>query len=191
MSSNPADVVMFFVSPIGNDSWSGLLPEPNTAKTDGPLATLHRARDLARDAKANIKRGSIEIQLRSGKYYLTHPLMLNPQDSGTQECPIVWSAYPGEKPIISSGGELNGWTPYKDGILQCSCPAAKGGKWKFRQLFLNGQRQIRSRWPKFDKEDPLYGGWAMTQAPADTGPNPHAESDWGCVHPGMHGKRKI
>lgn len=31
-----------YVAPNGNDAWSGSLPEPNTARTDGPLATLMR-----------------------------------------------------------------------------------------------------------------------------------------------------
>jgi len=30
----------FFVSPKGSDRWSGTLPEPNAAGTDGPLARL-------------------------------------------------------------------------------------------------------------------------------------------------------
>ena len=29
-----------YVSPQGNDAWSGRLAEPNAAKTDGPLATI-------------------------------------------------------------------------------------------------------------------------------------------------------
>src|SRR5664279_4281167 len=34
-----------YVAPHGNDNWSGALPEPNKAKTDGPLATLPRVLD--------------------------------------------------------------------------------------------------------------------------------------------------
>ena len=32
----------FFVSPQGDDRWSGVLPEPNPSRTDGPLATAER-----------------------------------------------------------------------------------------------------------------------------------------------------
>ena len=46
--------VLLYVSTRGNDTWSGTLPEPNATRTDGPLLTLHRARDLAREAKAEI-----------------------------------------------------------------------------------------------------------------------------------------
>ena len=35
----------YFVATDGNDAWSGKLAKPNRAKTDGPLATVERARD--------------------------------------------------------------------------------------------------------------------------------------------------
>ena len=39
----------FFVSLEGSDSWSGTLPAPSQDKTDGPFATLARARDAVRE----------------------------------------------------------------------------------------------------------------------------------------------
>ena len=46
-STSKEQQALFYVSTQGNDTWSGTLPEPNAAKTDGPLATLHHARDVA------------------------------------------------------------------------------------------------------------------------------------------------
>jgi hypothetical protein len=40
-----------YVSPNGNDSWSGRLASPNRTRTDGPFATLERARDAIRALK--------------------------------------------------------------------------------------------------------------------------------------------
>ena len=34
----------FYVSLNGNDTWSGRLSEPNQTKTDGPFASLNRAK---------------------------------------------------------------------------------------------------------------------------------------------------
>src|ERR1700737_3148964 len=48
-----------------------------------------------------------------------------------------------------------GWKPYKGQILQTALPGSKGGKWRFRQLFFNGRRQIRARYPNFDPENPI------------------------------------
>ena len=39
------------VSPGGNDAWSGSLAEPNAGRTDGPVATLERARDAIRERR--------------------------------------------------------------------------------------------------------------------------------------------
>ena len=44
-ASPPAD---FYVATNGNDAWSGTLPNPNDKATDGPFATLLRARDATR-----------------------------------------------------------------------------------------------------------------------------------------------
>ena len=42
----------FFVSPQGNDHWSGTRPDPNADRTDGPFSGLARARD----ARAKLQR---------------------------------------------------------------------------------------------------------------------------------------
>jgi len=43
---------MFHVSPDGSDNWSGKLAEPNGDRTDGPFASIDRARQAARAGKA-------------------------------------------------------------------------------------------------------------------------------------------
>lgn len=58
--SPPTGKVEFYVSPNGNDTWSGTLPEANTTKTDGPFATFEAARDAVRRLKlmADLPAGS-------------------------------------------------------------------------------------------------------------------------------------
>ena len=43
----------FFVATNGSDKWSGRLAEPNEQGTDGPFATLGRARDAVRAARGS------------------------------------------------------------------------------------------------------------------------------------------
>ena len=43
--------ITFFVAKNGNDSWSGKLFAPNKDKTDGPFASITRARDAIRQLK--------------------------------------------------------------------------------------------------------------------------------------------
>jgi hypothetical protein len=159
--------IKFFVSLNGNDAWSGKQPEVNSDRTDGPFATLHRARDAIRTLKGTDGEltSPVTVILRSGTYFLQNTLVLSSEDSGTRECPITWCAFPGETPILSGGQVVTGWRPYKGLILQAEFPEAKGKQVQTRQLFYKGQRQRRARWPKFDPADPIRGGWAYPQGP--------------------------
>ncbi|HMN28056.1 MAG TPA: right-handed parallel beta-helix repeat-containing protein, partial [Caldilineaceae bacterium] len=69
----------------------------------------------------------------------------------------------------SGGRPVRDWQPYQGEILQAELPGSKGGKWKFRRLFFNGEPQIRARYPNFDPENPLYGGWVFTEDAAEPG----------------------
>ena len=161
----------FFVATSGNDEWSGNLPEPNADSTDGPFATLARARDAVRELKKT-HHGLIEpvtIVVRGGKYVLDESLVLTEQDSGTRACPVTYTAYPGETPVLSGGRRLTGWQPYKGQIVQAGLPGAKGGRWRARQLFFDGRRQPRARWPKCDPEHPGAADWALMEGPAEEG----------------------
>jgi len=142
----------FFVSPSGNDGWSGRLAAPNAAATDGPVATLAKARDLVRGLKAGGGLTKpVEVILRGGFYALSKPLEFAPADSGTEACPVTYRAYPGEKPVISGGRTLGPWQ-LVDGVngklWKMSLPDAKtGGTWQFNALFVNGERRVRARIP--------------------------------------------
>ncbi|NQT91745.1 MAG: right-handed parallel beta-helix repeat-containing protein [Lentisphaerae bacterium] len=156
----------FFVATDGNNEWSGRMPEPNDSGTDGPFATLRCARDAVRELKAE-QEGLTEpvtVMVRGGKYYLETTFDLTAADSGTVECPVTYCAYPGETPIISGGRPITGWEVHKDKILKCELPETKGGEWSFRQLFMNGQRLDRSRYPNPAPQDDLWNGkWAQSQ----------------------------
>ena len=143
----------FYVSTEGNDSWSGKLAAPNVEKTDGPFASIAKARDAIRQIRAKKPfTEPITVMVREGKYYLNETLVFEPVDSGTKECPITYMAYPGEKPIISGGKKITGtWKPYKDKIMVCTIDEVKEGKWYFRQLAVNGEKQKRARIPGEDE----------------------------------------
>jgi hypothetical protein len=75
-ASQPPPVVaagtVFHVSPQGNDRWSGRVAAPNAKGTDGPLATLSRARDPVRNAKSS--RGAVTVYLHGGNYEIPEPV---------------------------------------------------------------------------------------------------------------------
>ena len=81
----PAFAVTFHVAPDGNDAWSGLLARPNAERTDGPLASLQGARDAARAVRKKATfDGPVRIVVADGLYTLREPLVLGPEDSGSE-----------------------------------------------------------------------------------------------------------
>ena len=142
-------VADLFVSPQGNDAWSGRQAEPNATKTDGPLATIHRAQQIVRQWKWQPNRaGPVVVALRGGTYFLSTPIHFGPEDSGTAQVPIVYEAYGQERPILSGGVKLDGWQTSGDGRWHKALDDVKSGKWSFAQLFVNDQRRFRPRLPK-------------------------------------------
>jgi len=181
--------IVFYVSTEGNNRWSGRLSEPNDTKTDGPFASLQRARDAIRQLEcrqvAGELRRSVNIIIRGGTYFLNEPLMFLPDDSGTAKCPVTFSAYKNEKPIISGGRRITGWQcKDRKSLWATELPDVKSGKWYFRSLRVGDRGAIRARHPNFDPENPRTGGWlfASKSTPKDTYDriilDPEAFPDW-------------
>ncbi len=161
-----------YVSPAGNDAWSGTSPTPNADRADGPLATLTRARDVIRALKGSsgIPEGGIVVEVLRGSYEMPRPLTLSAEDSGTETDPIVFRSR-GESVLIG-GKSLKGFALVKDpAVLERLDPAARhnvvqtdlaaqgitdlGGitaqGWGEGQpgleLFFKGRRMTIARWP--------------------------------------------
>ena len=99
----------FYVSPDGNDNWSGRLECPNASKTDGPFATLTRARDAVREMKERGLKKDFLVLIRGGTYYLRETIVFSLEDSAPDGHKITYAAYPGEEPVFSSGVKISGW----------------------------------------------------------------------------------
>lgn len=139
----------FFVSPGGRDTWSGHLEGGNRSGSDGPFATLGRARDAIRALKTVGKypAAGATIMLRGGIYELPAPFTLTPDDAGLSGAPVVYCAYPGEKPLISGGRQITGWK-VSGNRWTVTLPDVAKGDWDFAQLFVNGERRSRPRLPR-------------------------------------------
>ncbi len=137
---------VFFVATNGNDQWSGTLPAPKAGLADGPFATVDRALQAARDLRPSLAgKQPPSIQIRGGTYFLEQPIVLKPEDSR-----LVLAAYRGERPVLSGGRPITGWHETSLGdkkIWAADLPAAHGGKWQFRELWVNGRRATRARHP--------------------------------------------
>lgn len=138
----------FFVSVLGNDSWSGKLDEPDAAGTDGPFATICQARDAIRLLKQAARLdGPVNVWIRGGHYDVAEAIEFTPSDSA----PVRYCAYPGEIPVISGGKRITGWRKEQVGNMEmwiADVPEVASGKRYFRQLFVNGERRSRPCLPK-------------------------------------------
>ena len=136
-----AQELALHVAPSGRDEAAGTLA--------APFATVQRARDEVRRLRAQGKlpEAGVFILLRGGIHRLAEPLSLTPEDSGTAVGPVVWSAYPGERPVLSGGRVISGLERQADGSWSTRIPAAQARGWVFRQLFVDGRRYLPARSP--------------------------------------------
>ncbi len=154
----------FYVSPGGNDHGPGT--------KEKPFATLSRAQRAVRKAK---HRGPTHVWIGEGSYYFDSPLTFGPEDSGTPDAPVIYTAYPGADVVLSGGRSLScRWIPHKDGIMKASVPAGLN----FTQMFVNGKRQIRARYPNYDPSQPGKSGYLQAAGSIPKGDrDPYAGPD--------------
>jgi len=181
-SPEPASVTLY-VSPAGNDSWSGLLSAPNAANTDGPFATFDHARAVVQ-AVDKTGTNQVNVQFRAGTYYLPATELLTAADSGSATTEVVYQNYPGESPVISGGMRVQGWTNTGGNTWKTTLPASTQ---YFQNLFYNGVRRLR---PRLGGSLGTYYRVAATvylnaAAPPATAPDPNCSiyvtgSGWEC-----------
>jgi hypothetical protein len=143
----PAPGVLF-VATNGNDSWSGRLPAPDGKRTDGPFATLPRALKAVREFEnsgSDAGGHPATVFVGDGVYFVEAPVVIAPEDSG-----LVLTAYPGATPVLSGGRAITGWreaTVEGKKLWAADVPGVREGKWMFRELWVNGRRATRARYP--------------------------------------------
>jgi parallel beta-helix repeat protein len=140
----------FHVSPQGNDANAGTEP--------APFATLSKARDAIRKLRADQHNENMTIFVHDGTYEMTEPLVLDSKDSD-----LVIEAAKGSKPVFLGSRKVEGFGAYKGLILKADVSDLGLGKLHVRQLLFDGERQPLARYPNYDPQNPLYGGWAFIQ----------------------------
>lgn len=141
----------------------------NDGSSSAPFATLQRAQRAIRKSE---RARPVKVLVGAGTYYLGSSLSFTPEDSGTDAAPVVLAAAEGATVTLSGGRKLEcSWMPYQNGIMMTSVPPGLA----FTQLFVNGKRQIRARYPNYDSSEPGKSGYisAAGSIPAGT-PNPYA-----------------
>lgn len=124
----------FYVSPSGNDTNSGTI--------DAPFATIGRAQQAVAVINSSMS-GDILVYVRGGNYTVSQQISLGNADSGTNDHYIRYTNFPNEKPVISCGTQVTGWTLDTGSIYKANI----GIGVDFRQLYVNGRREVRARTP--------------------------------------------
>lgn len=107
-------------------------------------------------ARQTTESDTLYIHLASGNYNLDRPIVLTEHDIR----PIVFEGDSKNKPVISAGRRISGWSRTPQGWWKCHIPEAANYRWRFEQLFINGRRATRARTP--DK-----GFYTVTNASED------------------------
>jgi len=142
------DQAAFFVSTKGNDSWSGRLAAPNAAGTDGPFASLEKARDAMRAGDVDT------TYVRGGTYRLDKTLTLDSHDDGHS-----FLAYGNETPVLSGGERVTGFTYEGKGLYSAKLASANG-----LDVSIGGVRQHAAQTGDFDPAEAATSGWHVLKA---------------------------
>jgi hypothetical protein len=101
-----------YVSPLGNDNWSGKLAQPDRDKTDGPLASLSGARDAIRKMKEmkTFPKGQAIVEILGGVYELPGTFVLEEKDGGADSLSrVVYLGQKGSEVRLSGGRNVTRW----------------------------------------------------------------------------------
>ena len=141
---------VLYVSPDGNDAFSGGAAAVNAEKTDGPIRSLAEAVKRVEQIRAETPalNEPVVVELADGVYELSETLALTAKISGTDLSPTLFRAAANARPVISGGRTIQGFTVGQDGYWRVTLDDVKNGKWYFQQLFVNNQRRFRPRMPK-------------------------------------------
>jgi len=168
--------VELFVATDGSDT------DPGTKQR--PLRTLEAARDVLRKLrKTDSPRDSATVWIRGGTYHRTKTFRLEKQDSGTEDAPVVYRAFPKENVHLIGGREIKpSWcTPATDPDVLARLDKTVRGKvlkadlrsrgideygqmsisGPMLELFAGGERLPLARWPN--------QGWTPIKKAVETG----------------------
>ena len=128
-----------YVSPIGSDEQAG--------SKKYPLKTLSAAYRAALELFESGTDSEVIIWLEEGTYPQAEPLVISPFGANRPDRSLHIKAVKGAQPIVSGGVSLQGWRKNTEGLWETSLPQGLEGVGGFRELFLEGKRAVRARFP--------------------------------------------
>ncbi len=125
----------------------------NEGTFDNPVASLEKAMEIIHESKLSGENKISKVIIREGVYYLLETLQFGSNDFSNEKESLVFTAHDNDKVTLSGSLLLNcKWEEYKNGIFKCNAPELMGKS--VDQLFINGKRQIRARYPNGNSLSP-------------------------------------
>ena len=123
-----------YVSPNGKDT--------NNGSRKQPLQTLEKVLSIISQSEEN----EITVWLGGGVYAIEKPLVF--MNAGNRKLPAVtFKPVDSKKPVISGGVQLKNWTKNENGQWECRLPEKLFNIKNARELFIDGKRATRARFP--------------------------------------------
>jgi len=161
----PVTWPVYFVSPEGNDTHTGLLPEKNADGSDGPFQTIQQAqRALRAQAQPDGHPNGAVVYLREGVYRLTEPVTLGVQDSGRDKLPVMIRNYKNEAVSVSGAVSITGFEPHEGSIVKAQVASLLPAGFRPTAVYCEGERQTLARWPNAGGGDLPGGEWTFVKA---------------------------
>ncbi len=130
-------VADIYVSPSGDDAAQGTQQHP--------VATVGRALELS------IKQDAQTIVFDDGTYFLSNPVIMTAEYSGTANAPKTFKAINEGAVVFSAGQPVEvDWKPFRNGIYSANLPKNLDLETGCDGLFVNGQFQRMARYPNYD-----------------------------------------
>ncbi|MBR6831870.1 MAG: carbohydrate-binding protein [Fibrobacter sp.] len=134
-AATAATQATFYVSPSGSDAAAGT--------KDAPFKTITQAQKAVRAINGSMT-GDIEVILREGTYVLPATVNFTEADGGKDGHYVRYKAADGEKPLITGGMQITGWTIHDEAN---NIWKAEGVDGRFRQLYVNNRKAVRACFP--------------------------------------------
>lgn len=148
----------FYVAPTGSDQ--------NPGTKAKPFKSITAARDAVAKINARMT-GDITVHIAKGLYQLNEPLVFDANDSGNNGHKVIYKSFADHEPIVSGGKAIGGWALHDK---EKNIYKASVGDLEFRQIYVNGARGVRARYPNRTSEVTLEG---YLTGGAVTGKAPH------------------
>jgi len=116
--------------------------DANPGTEERPLRTLERARDVVRTLNRDMS-DDITVFV-GGEFHVGRPIEFGAGDSGSNGFNIIYTAAPGEHPVLSGGVRVGGWALADKDRNLWSAPVPAGLENTYN-LFVNGTPAGRTR----------------------------------------------